>query len=210
MWGQGEWVTIAFLITTLVVVVTPGAGVLFTLSAGLTGGRRAALVAALSGALATVPHLLAAVTGLAALLHSSTLVFDLVTYLGAGYLLWLAVSTLRQRGAFAVDGAASARPARQIIVSTLLMNLLNPKLTIFFVAFLPQFVHPDTPGALSRMLGLGAVFTLVTLVVFIGYGLGAAAIRRRVLDRPRVADWLRRCFAGSFVALALLLTLSQP
>ncbi|WP_341715740.1 LysE family translocator [Micromonospora sp. FIMYZ51] len=202
--------TIAFLLTTLVVVATPGAGVLFTLSAGLTGGRRAALIAALGGTLATVPHLLAAMTGIAALLHSSALLFDLVKYLGAGYLLWLAVSTLRQRGAFTVDGAGPARSTRQIIVSVLLMNLLNPKLTIFFVAFLPQFVDPHAPGALSRMLALGTVFTVTTLVVFVGYGLGAVAVRRRVLDRPRVADWLRRGFAASFLALGLLLTRAQP
>ena len=201
--------TVAFLLTTLVVVVTPGAGVLFTLSAGLTGGRRAALVAALGGTLGTVPHLVAAMTGLAALLHSSALAFDLVKYLGVGYLLWLAFSTLRERGAITVDDTAPARPARQIIGSAVLMNLLNPKLTIFFVAFLPQFVHPNTPGALGRMLGLGAVFTATTLVVFVGYGLGAVAVRRHVLDRPRVADWLRRCFAGSFLALGLLLARAE-
>ncbi|WP_432049410.1 LysE family translocator [Verrucosispora sp. NA02020] len=201
--------TIAFLLTTLVVVVTPGAGVLFTLSAGLTGGRRAALVAALGGTLGTVPHLVAAVTGLAALLHSSALAFDLVKYLGVGYLLWLAFATLRDRGAITVDDNSPTRPAGKVIVSAVLMNLLNPKLTIFFVAFLPQFVHPETPGALGRMLGLGAVFTATTLVVFVGYGLGAAAVRRRVLDRPRVADWLRRCFAGSFLALGLLLARAE-
>ncbi|PZG22426.1 lysine transporter LysE [Micromonospora craterilacus] len=201
--------TIAFLLTTLVVVVTPGAGVLFTVSAGLTGGRRAALVAALGGTLGTVPHLAAAVTGLAALLHSSALAFDLVKYLGVGYLLWLAFATLRDRGAITVEDTAPARPARRIIASAVVTNLLNPKLTIFFVAFLPQFVHPDAPGALGRMLGLGAVFTATTLVVFVGYGLGAAAVRRQVLDRPRVADWLRRCFAGSFLALGLLLARAE-
>ncbi|GAB3840317.1 LysE family translocator [Micromonospora andamanensis] len=183
---------------------------LFTLSAGLTGGHRAALLAAVSGALATLPHLVAAVTGLAALLHSSALAFDLIKYLGVGYLLWLALATLRERGAFTVvDDDGPGRPARQIIGSAVAMNLLNPKLTIFFVAFLPQFVDTGTPGALGRMLGLGAVFTATTLVVFVGYGLGAAAVRRRVLDRPRVADWLRRCFAGSFLGLGLLLARAE-
>ncbi|GIJ36437.1 LysE family translocator [Micromonospora sediminimaris] len=201
--------TIAFLLTTLVVVVTPGAGVLFTLSAGLTGGHRAALLAAVSGTLATLPHLLAAVTGLAALLHSSALAFDLIKYVGVGYLLWLAVATVRERGAFTVDDHGPAPPAGRIIGSAVAMNLLNPKLTIFFVAFLPQFVEPGSPGALGRMLGLGAVFTATTLVVFVGYGLGAAAVRRRVLDRPRVADWLRRCFAGSFLGLGLLLARAE-
>ncbi|MEW2385979.1 LysE family translocator [Micromonospora sp. NPDC047707] len=197
--------TIAFLVTTLVVVATPGAGVLFTLSAALSGGRRAALVAAFACTVGIVPHLAAAVTGLAALLHSSALAFALLKYLGVGYLLWLAVATLRDRGAIAATGQPVPRSAARMVGSAVLLNLLNPKLTIFFVAFLPQFVDPDRPGAVPAMLGLSAVFMLVSLVVFAAYGLCAAAVRRHVLDRPRVADWLRRGVAGSFLALGLLL-----
>ncbi|MGN9810102.1 LysE family translocator [Micromonospora sp. BQ11] len=201
--------TVAFLVTTLVVVLTPGAGVLFTLSAGLTGGPRAALVAAFGCTVGIVPHLAAAVTGLAALLHSSALAFGLLKYLGVAYLLWLAVATLRDRGSLTVtDGPPSASAAR-VIGSAVLMNLLNPKLTIFFFAFLPQFVGSGEPGAVPAMIGLGAVFMLVSLVVFAVYGLCAAAVRRHVLDRPRVTDWLRRGFAGSFVALGLLLARAE-
>ncbi|MCM0679132.1 LysE family translocator [Micromonospora phytophila] len=197
--------TIAFLVTTLVVVVTPGAGVIFTLSAGLTGGRRASLVAAFGCTVGIVPHLAAAVTGLAALLRSSAPAFHLLKYLGVAYLLYLAWATLRDRDAIAVRPQVAPRSAARVIGSAVLMNLLNPKVTIFFVAFLPQFVPPDAPDALPRMLGLSAVFMLATLVVFSGYGLCAAAVRRHVLDRPRVTDWLRRGFAGSFLALGLLL-----
>ncbi|NJP34030.1 LysE family translocator [Micromonospora thermarum] len=197
--------TIAFLVTTLVVVATPGAGVLFTLSAALSGGRRAALVAAFACTVGIVPHLAAAVTGLAALLHSSALAFGLLKYLGVAYLLWLAVATLRDRDAIAATAQPVPRSAARTVGSAVLMNLLNPKLTIFFVAFLPQFVDPDRPGAVPAMLALSAVFMLVSLVVFAAYGLCAAAVRRHVLDRPRVADWLRRGVAGSFLALGLLL-----
>ncbi|MER7457676.1 LysE family translocator [Micromonospora sp. NPDC126480] len=202
--------TIAFVVTTLVVVATPGAGVLFTLSAALSGGRRSALVAAVGCTVGIVPHLAAAVTGLSALLHSSALVFGVLKYLGVAYLLWLAVATWRDRRALVADGpSAPARSVARTVGSAALMNLLNPKLTIFFVAFLPQFVDPGRPDAVPAMLGLSAVFMLVTLVVFTAYGLGAAAVRRHVLDRPRVLGWLRRSFAGSFLALGLLLARAE-
>ncbi|HEY7989284.1 MAG TPA: LysE family translocator [Lapillicoccus sp.] len=193
--------SVAFLLTTLVVVATPGAGALFTIGAGLGRGRRASLVAAVGCTIGIVPHLVAAATGLAALMHASALAFQGLKYAGVAYLLFLAWTTLRDKGALGVD-AAEPSSAWRTIRQAVLLNLLNPKLTIFFVAFLPQFVHPDEPNALWHMLGLSAVFMLVTLVVFAGYGVFAAAMRTRVLARPRVLAWLRRSFAGSYVLLA--------
>jgi len=193
--------SVAFLLTTLVVVATPGAGALFTIGAGLGRGRRASLVAAVGCTIGIVPHLVAAATGLAALMHASALAFQGLKYAGVAYLLFLAWTTLRDKGALGVD-AAEPSSAWRTIRQAVLLNLLNPKLTIFFVAFLPQFVHPDEPNALWHMLGLSAVFMLVTLVVFAGYGVFAAALRTRVLARPRVLAWLRRSFAGSYVLLA--------
>jgi len=193
--------SVAFLLTTLVVVATPGAGALFTIGAGLGRGRRASLVAAVGCTIGIVPHLVAAATGLAALMHASALAFQGLKYAGVAYLLFLAWATLRDKGALGVD-AVEPSSAWRTIRQAVLLNLLNPKLTIFFVAFLPQFVHPDEPNALWHMLGLSAVFMLVTLVVFAGYGVFAAAMRTRVLARPRVLAWLRRSFAGSYVLLA--------
>jgi threonine/homoserine/homoserine lactone efflux protein len=193
--------SVAFLLTTLVVVATPGAGALFTIGAGLGRGRRASLVAAVGCTIGIVPHLVAAATGLAALMHASALAFQGLKYAGVAYLLFLAWTTLRDKGALGVD-AAEPSSAWRTIRQAVLLNLLNPKLTIFFVAFLPQFVHPDEPNALWHMLGLSAVFMLVTLVVFAGYGVFAAAMRTRVLARPRVLARLRRSFAGSYVLLA--------
>ena len=194
--------SVAFHLTTLVVVATPGAGVLFTIGAGIGRGRRASLVAAVGCTLGIVPHLMAAVTGLAALLNASALAFQGVKYAGVAYLLYLAWRTWRETGALGVDAAAGARSAWPTIRSAVLVNLLNPKLTIFFVAFLPQFVHADEPYAVWHMLGLSGVFMLVTLVVFAAYGVFAAAMRTRVLQRPRVLAWLRRSLAGSYVLLA--------
>jgi threonine/homoserine/homoserine lactone efflux protein len=200
--------SVAFLLTTLVVVATPGAGALFTIGAGLGRGRRASLVAAVGCTLGIVPHLVAAATGLAALMHASALAFQGLKYAGVAYLLFLAWTTLRDKGALGVD-AAEPSSAWRTIRQAVLLNLLNPKLTIFFVAFLPQFVHPDEPNAVWHLLGLSGVFMLATLVVFAAYGVFAAAMRTRVLERPRVLSWLRRSFAGSYVLLAGRLAVSD-
>jgi threonine/homoserine/homoserine lactone efflux protein len=202
-------VSITFLVTALIVVVTPGTGVLYTLSAALSHGRRASVVAAFGCTLGTVPHLAAAITGLAALLQASAPAFHAVTYLGVVYLLVLAWATWRDRSALVVDRAAAPRSDGRVILTAVLVNLLNPKPTLFFVAFLPQFVPPDAPDATPRMLGYGAVFMLLTFVIFTGYGVFAAGVRGKVLDRPRLTVRLRRVFAVSFLALGVKLALTN-
>ncbi len=191
-----------FLLTTLVIVATPGTGVLYTLAAGLARGGRASVLAAFACTLGILPHMLAAITGLAALLHTSAVAFQTLKYLGVAFLLYMAWSTLREKGALTVEEDAAPRSARKVIVSGVLINILNPKLTIFFFAFLPQFVSAGEASTVGRMLELSAVFMLVTFVVFAGYGLFAAAVRRHVVSRPAVMNWMRRVFAGSFVALS--------
>ncbi len=191
-----------FLLTSLVLAVTPGTGVLYTVAAALAGGTRAGAVAALAGTLGIVPHAVDALSGLAALLHTSAVAFEVVRYAGVGYLLYLAWSALRDTGALRVEpGDRAPRPARRVLLDGVLVNLLNPKLTIFFVAFLPQFLDPADGSAVPAMLALSGVFMAVTLVVFLGYGALAARVRDRVLTRPRVLTWMRRTFAASFVAL---------
>jgi threonine/homoserine/homoserine lactone efflux protein len=201
--------SVEFLLTTLVIVATPGTGVIYTLAAGLSRGRRASLVAAVGCTLGIVPHLVAAVTGLAALLHASATAFQVIKYLGVAYLLYMAWATIRDKGALAVDQERAPRLVSRVIWDAVLVNLLNPKLTIFFFAFLPQFVGPDERPALVRMLELSAVFMLATLVIFAAYGLGAAAVRSHVVSRPRIVTWMRRVFAGSFVALGARLAVTD-
>ena len=197
-----------FLLTTLVVVATPGTGAIYTVAAGLSRGTRAGLVAALACTLGTVPHAIAAVTGLAAVLHTSAVAFGVLKYAGVAYLLYLAWTTLRDRSALGVDETPE-RPVRQVIVSGVMINLLNPKLTIFFFAFLPQFVPVGETAVVARMLGLSGVFMIVTFAVFAVYGAIAAALRDRVLTRPRVMTGLRRGFAGTYVLLAGRLALVE-
>ncbi|PKV78010.1 LysE family translocator [Nocardia fluminea] len=196
--------SIEFALTTLVIVATPGTGVLFTLAAGLSRGTRASVIAAFGCTLGIVPHMIAAVTGLAALLNTSAVAFQTLKYLGVAYLLYMAWNTLRDKGALAIpeDRGAGEPSARQVVTSAVLLNILNPKLTIFFFAFLPQFVPTGAPNALGRMLELSGLFMLATFVVFAGYGCVAAAMRTYVLSRPVVVRWMRRVFGVSFVALA--------
>jgi threonine/homoserine/homoserine lactone efflux protein len=200
---------IDFLVTSLIVVVSPGTGVLYTLAAGLSRGSRASIVAAFGCTLGIVPHMAAAITGLAALLHTSALAFQTLKYLGVAYLLYMAWSTLRQRGALRVEKEIAPRSARQVIVAAILINILNPKLSIFFFAFLPQFVSAGELHPVARMLEMSAVFMLMTFAVFVGYGMFAASIRSHVISRPRVLTWMRRTFAGAFVALGAKLALAD-
>ncbi|GHB04283.1 LysE family translocator [Streptomyces chryseus] len=193
--------TTEFLLTSLIIVATPGTGALYTVAAGLARGARASALAALACTLGIIPHMVAAITGLAALLHTSATAFQILKYLGVAYLLYIAWSTLRDKGALTAEEDTGERPAAKVIASGILINILNPKLTIFFVAFLPQFVSPGEPQAPLRMVELSAVFMLLTFVVFALYGVFAAAMRRHVLSRPRVLTWMRRVFAGAFAAL---------
>ncbi|MBN9490117.1 MAG: LysE family translocator [Alphaproteobacteria bacterium] len=198
-----------FLLTTLIVVISPGTGVLYTLAAGLSRGPRASIVAAFGCTLGIVPHMAAAILGLAALLHTSALAFQTLKYLGVAYLLYMAWNTLREHGALKVENNVQAKSGIQVIVEAILLNLLNPKLSIFFFAFLPQFVQADEVHPLPRMLLLSSIFMLVTFVVFVGYGLFASAVRRHIISRPRILAWMRRTFAAAFVALGVKLALAE-
>ena len=191
-----------FLLTSLVIVATPGTGALFTLAAGLTRGARASVLAAFACTLGTVPHVVAAVTGLAAVLHASGVAFQVIKYAGVAYLLYMAWATWRDTGALGVADASGPASWRGVLYSGITLNLLNPKLTIFFFAFLPQFVPAGEPGSLLKMLVLSGVFMAMTFVVFTGYGLAAAALRDKVLSRPQLVQRIRRVFAATFAVLA--------
>lgn len=160
------------------------------------------MTAVLGCTLGIVPHLLATITGLATLLHTSAVAYEVVKYLGVGYLLYMAWATLRDKKALSVEKDAVPRSAARVIVSAVLINLLNPKPTIFFVAFLPRFVPADESGSLAAMLRFSGVYMAMTFVVFAAYGVCAAAVRHRVLARPRVMTGIRRGFAACFVGLS--------
>ena len=201
--------TLEFLLTSLVIVASPGTGAIYTIAAGLARGSRASLLAAFACTLGIVPHLAAAMMGLAALLHASAVAYDAVRYAGVAYLLWMAWQTLRERGAMRIETRRDPRSAWRVLTDGILINVLNPKLSIFFVAFLPQFIPAGEASPLGLMLQLSAVFMAMTFVVFALYGLFAAAMRDQVVSRPAVMTWLRRAFAAAFVGLGAKLALSE-
>ncbi len=202
-------ITVEFLITSLIVVLIPGTGVVFTVSTGLLRGRRASVFAAFGCTAGIVPHLLATVLGLAALMHTSAVAFQMLKYAGVVYLLYLAYATWRDKSAFVVEGTPSGRTAMELIVKAILLNILNPKLTIFFLAFLPQFVEQGASSPLAQLLLLSGVFMAMTFAVFVVYGLLAHTFRRAVIESPRVQSWLRRGFAVTFAGLGAQLALSK-
>ncbi|MHC4041190.1 LysE family translocator [Bradyrhizobium sp. 23AC] len=201
--------TWSFLLTSLIVVASPGTGVLYTLAAALTRGSRASLAAAFGCTLGIVPHMIAAMLGLAAVLHTSALAFAALKWGGVLYLLYMSWQALREQGALAVEGEIRERSVGRVIVTGFLINILNPKLSIFFLAFLPQFIAADEAHVLARMLELSGAFMAMTLAVFVVYGLCAASVREHVISRPRVMAWLRRSFAAGFAALGAKLALAE-
>jgi len=182
-----------FLITSLIVVLIPGSGVILTISTALVAGKRASLFTAIGCTAGIVPHLLASVLGLSAILHTSALAFQGLAFqglkhAGVAYLLYLAYATWRDRSAFAVDTSAPAASAGGLVLKACLLNILNPKLTIFFLAFLPQFISHDGPSPAMQMLGLSGVFMAMTFAVFVVYGLLANLFRKAVIESPQVQN----------------------
>jgi threonine/homoserine/homoserine lactone efflux protein len=201
--------TLSFLLTSLIVIASPGTGVLYTLAAALTRGSRASLAAAFGCTLGIVPHMLAAMLGLAAVLHTSALAFAALKWGGVLYLLYMSWQALRETGTLAIEGEIRERSSGRVIVTGFLINILNPKLSIFFLAFLPQFIAADEAHVLARMLELSGAFMAMTFAVFVVYGLCAASVREHVISRPAVMTWLRRSFAAGFAALGAKLAFAE-
>jgi threonine/homoserine/homoserine lactone efflux protein len=202
-------ITFNFLITSLIVVLVPGTGVVYTISTGLTWGKRASIIAALGCTAGIVPHLVATVLGLSAVMHASALAFQVLKYAGVIYLFYLAYATWRDKTAFALDKTQQYATVWRLITKALLLNILNPKLTLFFLAFLPQFIAHDGPAPLLQLLTLSGVFMAMTFGIFVLYGLLAHVFRQAVIESPRVQIWLRRSFAAAFAGLAIDLALSD-
>jgi threonine/homoserine/homoserine lactone efflux protein len=202
-------VSLEFLITSLVVVLIPGTGVVFTVSTGLVLGRRASVYAALGCTAGIIPHLLATVLGLAAVMHTSAVAFQSIKYAGVAYLFYVAYATWRDKSAFTIDEQLSRSSASGLVTKAFLLNILNPKLTIFFLAFLPQFVPADATAPLMALLLLSAVFMAMTFVVFVAYGFLAQVFRQTVIESPRVQAWLRRGFAATFATLGTSLAFTE-
>ena len=202
-------ITLEFLMTSLVVVVTPGTGVLFTVSTGLSQGRVASVYAAAGCTLGILPHMLATALGLAAVMHAGALAFQVLKVAGVLYLLYLAVATWSDRAAFAVTAHAQPLNPLKLVGKVVLLNTLNPKLTLFFLAFLPQFMDAASTQPMLEFGVLSGVFMAMTFGVFVVYGLLAHTFRQTVVKSPAIQAGLRRGFAAAFAVMAGKLAWSE-
>ncbi|HEX4984155.1 MAG TPA: LysE family translocator [Ilumatobacteraceae bacterium] len=207
------WVTevsVEFLVTSLVVVVVPGTGVVYTVSSALGGGTRRGLVAAMGCTLGTVPHLAAAMVGLSGVMQAGATAFEVVRWIGVAYLAFMGISMIREGGGLRLDDVEPVdQPVGTVVRRAVLLNLLNPKLTVFFFAFLPQFLATPPGLADPRLIGLGSIFMLMTFAVFIAYAHVSAVVRSRVLGAPTVMRWVQRSVGGLLVGFAARLAITD-
>ena len=201
--------SVEFLLTSLIVVVLPGTGVLYTIAIGLGRGFKASIAAALGCTFGILPAALARIIGLSALLHTSAVAFQVIKYLGVLYLFYMAWSILKDESTMDASDDRSRKSLRSIALTGTLINVLNPKLSLFFLAFLPQFISVNAPNATVELSLLAVVFMVMTFLVFVGYGAFASAARRYVIGRPTVMVWIKRVFAGAFGALGAKLAMSD-
>ena len=202
--------SVEFFLTSLVIILMPGTGVIYTVAAGLTSGRRTSIVAAFGCTLGILPHITASVLGLAAVLHTSAVLFQMLKYAGVVYLVYLAWQTWKESGPLKIRaGGQRPRSFLGIVRTGFLINILNPKLSVFFLAFLPQFVSSDGASPVPEMIVLGAIFMVMTFAVFAVYGSFAAIAGEKVLNNARIMQWMRRTVAVAFAAFGLRLALAE-
>jgi threonine/homoserine/homoserine lactone efflux protein len=202
--------SIEFLLTSLVVAAIPGTGVVYTVSSSIGGGRRRGLVAAIGCTLGIVPHILAAMLGLSAIMQAGSVVFEVVRYAGVAYLVFIGVSMIRDAGALQLeDRNGSIEPTGRVVWRAILLNLLNPKLTLFFFAFLPQFLDASRGPLDMSVIWLGAVFMLETLAVFAVYACASAAVRNLVLAVPVLRQWIERSLGALLIGFAAKLAFTD-
>jgi len=198
-----------FLATAAIVVVMPGTGVIYTLAVSLGHGVRRGLIAAFGCTLGILPHLAASILGLAALMQTSAVVFSALKFAGVLYLLWMAWCAWHGTGALTLHANATPTSSSRVVWDGILLNALNPKLSVFFLAFLPQFVSPDADDPALQMACLAGVFMAMTFFAFGVYASSAGLVRHWVLTNETAATWIRHLLAGSFTLLSVRLALTD-
>jgi threonine/homoserine/homoserine lactone efflux protein len=203
---------LSYLVAALIVIASPGPDSLNSLTIGMARGRREGVAYALGVGVGCLTHTLWAMLGISAVVAASAMLFNVVKWIGVGYLVWLGVQSLRSSGSLAAlnEAPASGRNATQRFRQGLLTNALNPKVMLFFLAFLPQFVDPRHGVAVIWQLGLmGLTFTLITALAYSGLAWGAGAVGARLTKQPRIALWLERATGIVFIAMAARLALAE-
>ena len=198
-----------FIVASALLAIAPGPDVVYVLTRGIAQGRKAGIAAALGFATGCLFHTGLAVFGVAALIRSSDLAFDLVRYAGAAYLVWIGIQALRHASAFAIDPTGPSKALALIYRQSVIGNALNPKVTLFFLSFLPQFVNAGAGHVEFQMALLGAVFMAVTVVVFGAVAIFSGWIGEWVRRKPAIGSRLN-IFAGlTFIALGIRVALLE-
>jgi threonine/homoserine/homoserine lactone efflux protein len=196
-----------FLVASALLTIAPGPDIIYVLTRGVTQGKKAGIAAALGFASGCIFHTLLAAVGIAALIRSSELAFNLVRYAGAAYLMWIGIQALRHRASFSVGAAGEARGLATIYRQSVIGNMLNPKVTLFFLAFLPQFVSTQAGHVGLQMALLGAIFMVETVVIFGAVAIFAGWIGAWMRRKPAIGERLN-VFAGlTFIALGIRVAL---
>lgn len=201
--------SLEYFLTSLVVILLPGTGVLYTMAAGLSDGFRASVAAALGCTLGIVPAAAASILGLAAIFHTSAVAFLVIKYLGVAYLFYMAWSILREDGVLEIDETKIQTSHFRTAINGALLNALNPKLSLFFLAFLPQFLPAEQSSSIASLAVLALIFMVMTFIVFVMYGAFASTARTYVIESPRIMMWCKRGFAGTFAFLGMKLAMTE-
>ncbi|MDC7222261.1 MAG: LysE family translocator [Spirochaetales bacterium] len=201
--------TSSFLLTSLVVVLIPGTGVIYTVSAGLTGRRRQAVLAAIGCTLGIIPHLAAGLLGVSALMHRGALLFRLIKIAGIIYLTYLGIDLIRNSGALRLEEETEEKKPLKVMGEAILLNLLNPKLTLFFLSFLPQFLNTAEGNYTLQMVRLSAVFMGMTLLVFCFYGLLAHSFKKILAGSEKLSQRIQQGFGALLLGFATKLALED-
>jgi len=198
-----------FIITSLIVVLIPGTGVIYTISMGLFQGWKASVYSAIGCTTGIIPHLLATILGLATILHMSAIAFQIVKFIGVAYLLYLAWSMWKDTGSLELDKKENKLNAWSIITKGFLINILNPKLSLFFLAFLPQFVPIQSQTPTLNMFILSSIFMGMTLFIFTIYGLFANSMRVYIINSPKIMKKIQQTFGIIFAMLGVKLAMAE-
>lgn len=201
-------ISFEFLVTSLIIVLIPGPGVVFTVSVALFKSRFESIIAAFGCTLGTVPHLLVSILSLLALFSLDSIFFEVVKYLGIAYLIYLSFSLFKDKGILKIEDKNIASNNYEIVLKAIMINLLNPKLSIFFLSFLPQFISSDTNTLLTDILVLSLIFMLMTFIVFVMYAVFARVMKNKIFKSKENLKIIQKVFALVFAIFAFKLAFS--
>jgi threonine/homoserine/homoserine lactone efflux protein len=202
---------LSYLVAALIVIAAPGPDSLNSLAIGIARGRREGVAYALGVGVGCLTHTVWAMLGISAIVAASATLFNAIKWIGVAYLVWLGVQSLRSNGSIAAMGNVPQRGnAAQRFRQGVLTNALNPKVMLFFLAFLPQFVDPQRGAAVIWQLGLmGLTFTVITALAYSALAWSAGSVGARLVKQPRIALWLERATGIVFIAMAARLAYAE-